>query len=477
MHSAQSTESLASVVLTTPTPANSGDSGHSSQISGDGGGGGGAAASANSSAAYQPRLHPKKRKFNPADLESMDITMNDNKVTVFERTSSVDDKNGPVVDGGSRSGGTSNDAPQDTRSDVATGHSMSTSTSTAVIKEENGSQLKAIMHYGQNSHYDGRRAGSATDLIESQHKMFTYSKGHRASNHARDESGGGVMQHERGALAQPTTSSTVREYQAPQPQPDDIDLNEWCNHRVLAKHQDVYVTGVIRSVGPANAVLVELDHPEGSRQMYYDILANGRYDVVSDASPSVNDVSNLDLTWLEENNNDIELNRFEINPFLSYSFFQITLGCRVCIQVQLPNRPGSVFVEGAVTQIHNDTKSYSVLLLNGTGNSDIRNVKRGQIRLLRPPWWDELNDEPEAIAPTYAPSNNKRPYYSSGRGSGQSTAIMYSNNAVPPSSNRNHSVVEVGGNRLKYSPRVDATGAALQLHHVLPTIQVRNPPR
>lgn len=51
------------------------------------------------------------------------------------------------------------------------------------------------------------------------------------------------------------------------------------------------------------------------------------------------------------------------------------------------NRP-VVFVEGTVTQIHNNTKQYSVQV----SGAEPRTVKRGQIRLLRPPWWDELND-------------------------------------------------------------------------------------
>lgn len=115
------------------------------------------------------------------------------------------------------------------------------------------------------------------------------------------------------------------------------------------------------------------------------------------------------------------------------------------------------------------------MLSNGNSNcDDILNVKRGQIRLLRPPWWDELNDVNEVDAThSYPPSNNKRPYYgNNNRGSsGQSTAIMYSNSAVTPSSNRNHSVVEVG-NRLKYPTKPDHT---LQLHQVLPTIKVCTP--
>lgn len=70
-----------------------------------------------------------------------------------------------------------------------------------------------------------------------------------------------------------------------------VDLSEWINHRVLAKRKDIYVPGVIRSSDIANSVLVELDHPEGQREIYHDIFSSGRFDVISDASPSISDVS------------------------------------------------------------------------------------------------------------------------------------------------------------------------------------------
>lgn len=80
------------------------------------------------------------------------------------------------------------------------------------------------------------------------------------------------------------------------------------------------MTGVIRSVGPANAILVELDHPEGCRQMYYDILRNDCYDVVSDACPSATDVS------FQQNNcfnyaNSIN-NNYNFNLFLFFNLFR-----------------------------------------------------------------------------------------------------------------------------------------------------------
>lgn len=71
-----------------------------------------------------------------------------------------------------------------------------------------------------------------------------------------------------------------------------VDLNEWYNYRVLAKRKDIYVPGVIRRTSDIpNSVLVELDHPEGQRELYHDIFSSGRYDVISDACPSLSDVN------------------------------------------------------------------------------------------------------------------------------------------------------------------------------------------
>lgn len=139
----------------------------------------------------------------------------------------------------------------------------------------------------------------------------------------------------------------------------------------------------------------------------------------------------------------------------------------MCIRTTMPNRPGFVFVEGAIVDVQNDTKTYTVHLLNGKRD----NVKRAHIRLLRPPWWDELNDTGAEVAQTRVHSandhatypSNKKPYASSSNRGGAS-AIIYNNN-------RGH--MDVGGSsRLKYSSRVDATGTPLQLHQVIPTIQV-----
>lgn len=69
-----------------------------------------------------------------------------------------------------------------------------------------------------------------------------------------------------------------------------VDLREWCNQRVLAKRKDYFVQGVTRPTNLANSVLVELDFPEGQQQLYQDIFGSGKFDVIGDAPPCLNEV-------------------------------------------------------------------------------------------------------------------------------------------------------------------------------------------
>lgn len=89
-----------------------------------------------------------------------------------------------------------------------------------------------------------------------------------------------------------TSSQVVTSYQQSsiQQQESLVDLKEWCNQRVLAKRKDYYVQGVTRPTNSPNAVLVELDFPEGQQQLYPDIFGSGKFDVIGDAPPCLNEV-------------------------------------------------------------------------------------------------------------------------------------------------------------------------------------------
>lgn len=127
-----------------------------------------------------------------------------------------------------------------------------------------------------------------------------------------------------------------------------VDLSEWCDHRVLAKQGDWYLPGVIREAG-VDSITVVLDG-KGERKTYENVFDSDCYNVIGDASPSVN---------------------------------QISLGTRVCVRHQ------SMFVEGIVCTILEGQPIRFMVAVIGENSYEV-NVKRADLRLLRPPWYDEL---------------------------------------------------------------------------------------
>lgn len=211
-----------------------------------------------------------------------------------------------------------------------------------------------------------------------------------------------------------------------------LDLSEWCNHRVLARQEDIYVAGIIRSIDASNTILVEFDYPEGTQQSYYDVLGNGRFDIIGDASPSVGDIMH---------------------------------GTRVVCQST--NRQGhTTFIEGVIRQILNDTKQF---IVHTIASDEPKTVKRSQIRLLRPPWWDELNDNDTNTLGDV--TSNARVI------SGQIKSLhtmeptnMYQNTLAGAVA------AAASSNTLNPNGAMNATNKyvpPLQVHHLLPTVQVR----
>ncbi|XP_026477343.1 uncharacterized protein LOC113383295 isoform X3 [Ctenocephalides felis] len=132
----------------------------------------------------------------------------------------------------------------------------------------------------------------------------------------------------------------------------EIDLSEWKDHRVLAKHEGVYRPGVIKSAGGYGEVIVELDNRENNPLCYQDVLGLGKYNVISDACPPTE---------------------------------QVSIGSQVCVRFD-----GTlVYHEGVVVKVVSGPTRFFVSLLH---SQDEISVKRADIRLLLPPWWDELKD-------------------------------------------------------------------------------------
>lgn len=99
-----------------------------------------------------------------------------------------------------------------------------------------------------------------------------------------------------------TTTSTIQT--TANDSMDDIVLNltDWANTRVLARLSNYYAPGITRintSITPGgveedelppNSIIVEFDPPENDRRLYTDLLNNGRYNVILDASPPAAEV-------------------------------------------------------------------------------------------------------------------------------------------------------------------------------------------
>lgn len=174
------------------------------------------------------------------------------------------------------------------------------------------------------------------------------------------------------------------------PRNDSINLSEWCGHRVLAKRDKVYLPGVIKKAESSGDIWVKFDYCENEIIMFTDVLGRGKFDVISDASPSVG---------------------------------QVALGNRVCVRVAANNSdPHTIFVEGYVCNILTSPVQFVVKIYSNPNEEHI--VKRADLRLVQPPWFDEL----EGLGPP----------------------------VVSP---------------LNMNGRFQQTSTPLQIHHVVPTLQ------
>ncbi|XP_021963990.1 mucin-4 isoform X2 [Folsomia candida] len=191
--------------------------------------------------------------------------------------------------------------------------------------------------------------------------------------------------------------------------PPPLDLREWKGHRVLAKRANFYMPGVITGVSGHSTITVLFDRDNESMS-YTDVILSRTsfYDIVSDASPAP---------------------------------AQVTVGCQVCVRTSTDS---SLFVEGAVSRISGWPPQYVVHV--ALENKDYT-VARPNLRLMLPPWWDEL----KAIESIYALPHNPPPQVSDNRESAHgggvvvvgtsssSSSSRQQSNGPSPISNSNHS--------------------------------------
>lgn len=217
------------------------------------------------STSNQPRLHPKKRKFNPADLEEIEAT-----TSTFDRSSS-DEQQQQLQQ----------ETVESTRFKVNTTPKMIVTAKpceNVVNKNSNRNSPQIRENRIVQKMYP-------TDTVVVQKQSFNNCNPNpHQQTTAISYNSQYLQQQEQFLHNQPLQQIA-----------ENIDLSDWCNHRVLAKQLDYYATGIIHSMDGPNSIIVEFDHPEGCQKIYGDVFENGRYDIISDASPSANDVSRFNI--------------------------------------------------------------------------------------------------------------------------------------------------------------------------------------
>lgn len=233
--------------------------------------------------AQPPRLHPKKRKFDLSELEDdhqpsstpsfMPTSACNNPVTLAAppATSSstlVYQRTAEMNHGGLNGNGNSHHAIP-----IANFTNYNSTVMTQVVRNTNEAQ-QVIKKQFANFRLVMKCSQTSSLTYHSPISVFHSS----TSNHTK-------------AIAPSSLQQVVTTLQAPVEQADLVDLREWETHNVLAKRKNFYVSGVIVPTSLPSSVLVELKYPEGQQQLYQDIFSAGRFDVISDRVPSLNDVS------------------------------------------------------------------------------------------------------------------------------------------------------------------------------------------
>lgn len=152
---------------------------------------------------------------------------------------------------------------------------------------------------------------------------------------------------------------------------------------------------------------------------------------------------------------------------------QIYVGRRVCVRTAMSDLPTHVFIEGQIVEVINiPIKQFTVQTQTG----DRRVAKRADLRLLLPPWWDELQEqqtESSVVKITQMGSITK--------GEPQGQRVILINKPVesetiqhPPNIiyNRIQEPIGIIKNATKtYVQRYEAPLGAIQLQQVVPNLQ------
>jgi hypothetical protein len=216
-----------------------------------------------------PRLHPKKRKFDLAELED-DV----------QTTSSSNNA-------------CNNQQQQQQQQDINTQQTQKSSL------EQNRPVANVQNLNGNGTHVDAENHNNSTDAIASnsqqQQQQQQYLKVVPDFKQHFTKKPFSTSSYSPSCLPSVASTATSSHQQitttAPVDQADLVDLKEWTNHNVLAKRKDIYYPGIIAGSTLPCSVIVAFRHPENQQQIFQDIFSNGLYDVISDRVPSIKEVS------------------------------------------------------------------------------------------------------------------------------------------------------------------------------------------
>ncbi|KAL5020008.1 hypothetical protein ScPMuIL_002900 [Solemya velum] len=161
-----------------------------------------------------------------------------------------------------------------------------------------------------------------------------------------------------------------------------IDLHDWTNQRVLAKRDGYFRPGVIEVVQFNRHIGVRFD--DCIDIIYFqDVLDIKQHQVISDNSP---------------------MRRM------------ISIGLKVCVRINLKE---TVFYEGYVMEMKNHPVPFRIRIKTMDNNVEDHWVPRASLRLLQPPWYEDLEElvpeietpppPPPSLPPTQMPLTSHLP--------------------------------------------------------------------
>ncbi|KAL5273130.1 CIC family protein [Megaselia abdita] len=225
--------------------------------------------------------------------------------------------------------------------------------------------------------------------------------------------------HQQPVQLQQRFSNTNHHYVPDNESDCSLDLSEWINTRVLAKLGSYYAPGITKPQDnpKPKSILVEFDPPENRTELYTDLLNEGKYNVILDACPSLSD---------------------------------IVPDAKVCVRERrADSKNDDIFIDGVILEINSMKKLITVKMLKETNSHITKTVKRADIRLLVPPWIDELNEITSNL-------NDLK------RQQAAPINIRYENSEPP--------------GIITYSKQSDQFFEPLKINQILPTIQTVNNP-